>query len=710
MEDAQAGVPDEMTMIDAPGPVDTADAASMAGAAPGAYAAPAARAHAPPSPPPQQQPSDPGQDEAGPPSSEGAASASHDEQPPQDPELAQAQVEEQAQPQAPEGDAVGACAASCAGPGELEQPPPQQQEQQQLAEQARPEEQTAQQEGQVQEQAEQTQQADQPPQEQEQVQQAAEAQPQQPHSDQPLLQQERSQPCEPEQEQAAGTGAAAGASRRASLLADPGAGGGGGGGEEGGGGGREGDGGGEGGGGGDGGAQRESAETLQRPSAPEPSSYFIGGLRAIDVEVDCGPGVPCRLLRVDIDVSEAGRKPFLGGYRHRGSGATYHHAAAQAAPPAAGSDGCGAAVGGAGGGVARARPARACRETQTVRQAAGAAQTLREAATQMPRPGAVIDGGRDRLVTPRPYVTAGEVIDRRAAAALTVQRFARGMAARRRAAALRAHKEEREEFLQRREAARAADAGEARRLQVERRMHPSRPADFRALEAELGAWRAAEAGRIKGAGLDAGKEREALRLLLAKETRLLQTVDRLRTGAARDARGARAAAGLAAMAAPETWELRNGNKVLVETPATARASALRQLHAGLALPGLPPDERLDVLLHAKWVAKEVDCGLTREIVALIDREADLINRQVAVGRSPATMEGLRRRLSALFLQFCEGPAAPGAGAAAAAPRGGKGSGSGAAAAAAAAGEAFIYAEAERGAARAAPVGPGCGAW
>ena len=44
------------------------------------------------------------------------------------------------------------------------------------------------------------------------------------------------------------------------------------------------------------------------------------------------------------------------------------------------------------------------------------------------------------------------------------------------------------------------------------------------------------------------------------------------------------------------------------------------------MPKLTIDERLDVLLHVKWTVKEFDCNLTREIVDLIDREADLLNR------------------------------------------------------------------------------------
>jgi hypothetical protein len=59
------------------------------------------------------------------------------------------------------------------------------------------------------------------------------------------------------------------------------------------------------------------------------------------------------------------------------------------------------------------------------------------------------------------------------------------------------------------------------------------------------------------------------------------------------------------------------------------------------------DERLDILLNTKWTVKEWDCNLTREIVELIDREANMLDRS----RPESSLEGLRQRLANLFLQF-----------------------------------------------------------
>jgi hypothetical protein len=47
----------------------------------------------------------------------------------------------------------------------------------------------------------------------------------------------------------------------------------------------------------------------------------------------------------------------------------------------------------------------------------------------------------------------------------------------------------------------------------------------------------------------------------------------------------------------------------------------------------------------------MESPLTKEIMELVDREADLLNR----GRPSKSMESLRLRLSNLFLRFLENP-------------------------------------------------------
>ena len=89
------------------------------------------------------------------------------------------------------------------------------------------------------------------------------------------------------------------------------------------------------------------------------------------------------------------------------------------------------------------------------------------------------------------------------------------------------------------------------------------------------------------------------------------------------------------MSDPKKW-LRSDNRLTeVHTPYTTRAKELMDIYNGLRLKNLSVDERLDILLNTKWTVKEWESNLTREIVELIDREADMLNR----GRSESSLEG-----------------------------------------------------------------------
>merc|ERR1712232_514231 len=198
------------------------------------------------------------------------------------------------------------------------------------------------------------------------------------------------------------------------------------------------------------------------------------------------------------------------------------------------------------------------------------------------------------------------------------------MFSRKRAGQLRRDRAERQE-LERREAERRQLEAELRhKREVERRMHPRTFEDFSVLYKELEAWRVNEDSRIKKSGFDEASQRAAQRELLHKETKLLQTIDKLKIQAHTRNRDAKIKKKLESMAQPKVWAQSDGETTTVHTPFTTRAKELMDLYNGLRLPLLTVDERPDVLLHVKWTVKEFDCNLTREIVDLIDREADTL--------------------------------------------------------------------------------------
>lgn len=228
----------------------------------------------------------------------------------------------------------------------------------------------------------------------------------------------------------------------------------------------------------------------------------------------------------------------------------------------------------------------------------------------------------------------------------------RGWFARRVASELRRQLLEQQQFIQQQAELRAKEAEEARRKEIERRMHPRTADDFEVLHKELEAWRLKETTKIAGNGeLDTEEKQAELEVLLGKETQLLQTIDRLKIAAAHENKSVRTDTRLDSMAKPKSWALSDGEAITVHTPFTSRAKELKELYNGLELRGISVDERLDVLLHVKWTVTEFDCPLTRDVVQLIDREADMLNR----GRSEKSLDSLRSRLANLFLHFLMTP-------------------------------------------------------
>lgn len=330
-------------------------------------------------------------------------------------------------------------------------------------------------------------------------------------------------------------------------------------------------------------------------------------------------------------------KPYLGGTRHRQNGVTYHHAITQTAPLQ----------------KKEIQTIRFHREVQTYEYRTRSTQCKKDNGTQMPKQGLYIDNTRDYEVAPRkPYFSSADKAALCLEKVVVIQCHARGMVARRRARTLRKEKSERIELHWKEQERRQLEADLRHKREVERRMHPKTFEDFNVLYKELEDWRLNEAKRIATSGFDEAARRGGQRELLQKETKLLQAIDKLKIQAHTQNRDAKIKKKLESMANPKVWGPQlDGETTTVHTPFTTRAKELMDLYSGLRLPLLTVDERLDVLLHVKWTVKEFDCNLTREVVDLIDREADMLNR----GRPEKSFVGLRKRLANLFLQFIETP-------------------------------------------------------
>jgi len=367
-----------------------------------------------------------------------------------------------------------------------------------------------------------------------------------------------------------------------------------------------------------------------------PSTYVMPDV--ISVEVQFGADIPPKLIQVPIVRAMPAKKPFLGGFRSRKTHLEYHHASSQTdrAPRQAGEN---------------ETSNKFHRETQTAVLQTRSQQAVREAGTQMPR-GHLLEEEGDAVLHPLPYFSSEQLAELRLEKAIDLQRYTRGWFARAMAVSMRRAQAAAAAAAAAEEQRQKAEAEERHKLEIQRRMHPHTYEDFEILYNELEAWRLQETTRInEEPDLEEADRLEALQQLLLKEQKLLQTIDRLRMQANDENRDKRIRSTLQLMSAPKRWQMSDGEVAQVHTPFTTRAKELMELYNGLRLPLLTIDERLDVLLHVKWTVKEFDCNLTRDVVELIDREADMLNR----GRSETSLSGLRKRLANLFLQFIETP-------------------------------------------------------
>ncbi|KUF76610.1 IQ and ubiquitin domain-containing protein [Phytophthora nicotianae] len=312
------------------------------------------------------------------------------------------------------------------------------------------------------------------------------------------------------------------------------------------------------------------------------------------------------IITVEIE-KFTGHKLYLGGFKHRKTLQQFHHASTQ---------------------------------------------THRESGTQMSRRDLKLDESFDRHVTARPYFDSYQLDSLREDSVLLMQRWWRGFRARLYVFSIREQRRRVTNLAEIEAQENEAEDVSRQRREVNRRMHPNTVSDFEILYNELEKWRQVECRKVREQReLDPSERQRALDAILAKETKLLQTIDRLKLTATEANRKQRIEAMLQFMARPKQWQMSDGGVKEVHTPFTVRAKELMDLYHGLRTPLSSVDERLDMLLHVKWTVQEFDCALTRELVELIDREADMLSR----GRKEKSLEGLRKRLTNLFLQFIETP-------------------------------------------------------
>jgi len=338
---------------------------------------------------------------------------------------------------------------------------------------------------------------------------------------------------------------------------------------------------------------------------------------------------------VVVEIERATRKkPYLGGYRHKQTGLEFHHAGAQT--------------------MQKQRPPanvdRFCRDTQTVEQKHMVQQTTNDCSTQMTKIGVYVSNMKDKLVVPGKYTTADAYHANILNQVVVIQKYYRRWLAKNYVDKVRNDQSKRIEWEREEELRKKKEKEDRIKREFERRMNPKNKEDFDLLYHALEKWRFEEKDRIDRE-LSGAERKAALCQLLDQETQLIASIGRHKLDADEENRQKRIQGFLDKAASPKKWKGPDGKATEMDTPYTIRAQELREIYNSINMKYLTQDERLDVLLTLKHTVKEHDCKLTQEIIELIDREADLLMR----GVKESNLDGLRKRISTLFLQYIKTP-------------------------------------------------------
>ncbi|XP_043944700.1 IQ and ubiquitin-like domain-containing protein [Protopterus annectens] len=376
-------------------------------------------------------------------------------------------------------------------------------------------------------------------------------------------------------------------------------------------------------------------------SSTDPENYPIKSLKlqqeynmpdVITVRVQTDAGT---FQDVVVEIERPTRqKPFLGGYRHKISGLEFHHAGTQTIP--------------------KRRPDKGietfCRDTQTVEEKHQHQQTTSDTSTQMTKIGCYVANMKDKLITPGKYFTAAEYHARRLKAVIILQKYLRRFLAKKLVEQLREEKLKREEWVRMEDQRKKKEKEDRLKREYERRMNPKTRDDFDLLYHALEQWRLEEVERINDT-LQGAERKAALCALLEQETQLIASIGRHKLDADIENGVKQVMALLNKCAEPKKWKAFNGKSIEMDTQYTIRARELRDIYFSINMNYLSQDERLDALLTLKHTVKEHNCKLTQELVELIDREADLLMR----GVKDTNLDGLRKRIATLFLQYIKTP-------------------------------------------------------
>jgi len=342
-----------------------------------------------------------------------------------------------------------------------------------------------------------------------------------------------------------------------------------------------------------------------------------------------------------------GKKQWLGGWRHKLNHNEFHNAETQTNRA-----------------IKKITCERNDRDAQTYEYKNVTFQTSQEASTQMTKPGHYVSTRDDVIITPGEYTLADTIAKRRNNAAIVIQKYFRRYLAKIITAQLKEDREAYENWLEEEKERIEEERRKRRQKNLEGRLNPRSKKDFDLVWAALTSWRNEQVALIRANSETLAEQKAALATLEEQVAQLVAAIGRHKIRANQETKDLKIAKFLNSCAAPRKWKAKDGKWISMvnwtgepgqfemETGYTLRAKELRDLYNALKMEGLNREERIDMLLTLKNIVAGVpDCKLTKELIGLAEREAEMLVR----GVNSSLLNGLRARILHLYLQFCRDP-------------------------------------------------------
>eukprot|EP00066_Takifugu_rubripes_P016135 XP_011605401.1 PREDICTED: IQ and ubiquitin-like domain-containing protein [Takifugu rubripes] len=385
----------------------------------------------------------------------------------------------------------------------------------------------------------------------------------------------------------------------------------------------------------------ESTLMVMEVSSSQPSTSPLHPV--ITIENDFMPDVLTVLVQTDegdyqelmVEIEHpCYQKRFLGGYRHQLTGVEYHHAAVQT--------------------LQKKRPDRGVqlfsRDTQTVELRCQEQQCAVDVSTQMTRVGCFVSCCQDKLVSPGNYATAGDYQEWRLRAVICLQSFVRRWLAQQKVGMLKMERDHRLAWENEQVRRRQEEKRYQMRERHQRWSNPQRQEDFNDLYRSVAKWRMMAEQQICST-LTGAEKTAALCSLVQQETQHIAAIGRLQIKAKASNHDSYVRRLLDKSAAPHRWPAAGGKTIEVDNQQIRRARELRDVYNSIIVAPESSEQRVCMLKKLRDTVQEDRCQLTEDIMGLINREVDLMKRGV---RSD-NLEGLRKRISTLFLQYIKKP-------------------------------------------------------